>query len=128
MDNAKNFLEFLREYDLIQIPRIQRDYVQGGNSKKATDIRKTFVGDLCNAIKEQKVLLLDFIYGNVEMNGDKRCFYPLDGQQRLTTLFLLHWYGSLFLDDDEGDEIRERLQKFSYQTRFSSEQFCKTVF
>lgn len=128
MDNAKNFLEFLREYDLIQIPRIQRDYVQGGNSKKATDIRKTFVGDLCNAIKEQKVLLLDFIYGNVEMNGDKRCFYPLDGQQRLTTLFLLHWYGSLFLDDDEGDEIRERLQKFSYQTRFSSEQFCKLLF
>ena len=122
------FLEFLREYDLIQIPRIQRDYVQGGNSKKATDIRKTFVGDLCNAIKEQKVLLLDFIYGNVEMNGDKRCFYPLDGQQRLTTLFLLHWYGSLFLDDDEGDEIRERLQKFSYQTRFSSEQFCKLLF
>ena len=128
MANAKNFLEFLSEYDLIQIPRIQRDYVQGGNSKKATDIRETFVGDLCNAIKEQKVLLLDFIYGNVEMIGDKRCFYPLDGQQRLTTLFLLHWYGSLFLDDDEGDKIREILQKFSYQTRFSSEQFCKLLF
>ena len=126
MDNAENFLAFLDKYDLIQIPRIQRDYVQGGNSKKAKDIRETFVGDLCNAISENTGLLLDFIYGNIEMIGDKKCFYPLDGQQRLTTLFLLHWYGSLFLDS--GDAVRKELQKFSYQTRFSSEQFCKLIF
>lgn len=126
MDNAENFLAFLDKYDLIQIPRIQRDYVQGGENTKAKDIRETFVGDLCNAIKENKVLSLDFIYGNVEMIGDKRCFYPLDGQQRLTTLFLLHWYGALFLD--KGDDVRKELQKFSYQTRFSSEQFCKLLF
>ena len=31
---------------------------------------------------------LDFVYGSKKNN----VFIPLDGQQRLTTLFLMHWY------------------------------------
>jgi hypothetical protein len=36
-------------------------------------------------------LNLDFIYGSMESHRPSD-FLPLDGQQRLTTLFLLHWY------------------------------------
>ena len=34
---------------------------------------------------------LDFVYGDIDANG---VMTPLDGQQRLTTLFLLHWYAA----------------------------------
>lgn len=36
-------------------------------------------------------LNLDFVYGSIEVGNTPR-FLPLDGQQRLTTLFLLSWY------------------------------------
>ena len=34
---------------------------------------------------------LDFVYGSIIIDT----FQPLDGQQRLTTLFLFHWYFAL---------------------------------
>jgi hypothetical protein len=49
-------------------------------------------------------------------------FAPLDGQQRLTTLFLLHWY--LMPEDEECKKI---LKKFSYKIRPSSKDFCKAL-
>ena len=126
--DAVNFLQFLKKFEHVQIPRIQRDYIQGGSNKKAKDIRETFVGDLYETVCTGKPLSLDFIYGNVKKmdKSASGCFYPLDGQQRLTTLFLLHWYGALFID--KGDAIRTLLKRFSYQTRFSSEQFCNLLF
>lgn len=126
---ATYFLKLLEKVDnAVLIPKIQRDYVQGGKNAKAEDIRHTFVEDLCGAVNGEKNLLLDFIYGIAEKDKQDCItkFYPLDGQQRLTTLFLLHWYGSLFVSN--GEEIRKQLKKFSYQTRFSSEQFCKLLF
>src|SRR5688572_8742108 len=73
----------------IEIPIIQRDYAQGRQSKDVERIRKQFLESLHRAITSQtSPLKLDFIYGNV-LSGK---LIPLDGQQRLTTLFLLHWY------------------------------------
>lgn len=37
---------------------------------------------------------LDFVYGSSKRIGDVTYFIPLDGQQRLTTLFLLHLVSS----------------------------------
>jgi uncharacterized protein with ParB-like and HNH nuclease domain len=34
---------------------------------------------------------LDFVYGSTEQEEEIEKFIPLDGQQRLTTLFLLQW-------------------------------------
>lgn len=45
---------------------------------------------------------------------------PLDGQQRLTTLFLLHWYFAKRLNLDENLDI---LKRFKYKTRKSSLSF-----
>ena len=70
-------------------------------------------------------LNLDFIYGSVEGKETTR-FQPLDGQQRLTTLFLLHWY--LAWRDACPGQIRELLSvegksRFSYTVRPSSAEF-----
>ena len=73
----------------IEIPIIQRDYAQGRLSKDVSRIRKQFINSLYNAITgKSEPIKLDFVYGNVTNS----ILIPLDGQQRLTTLFLLHWY------------------------------------
>ena len=75
--------------DFIEIPIIQRDYAQGRKTKSVQRIRERFLNVLYDALTEKTdPVQLDFIYGSVV---DKK-FIPLDGQQRLTTLFLLHWY------------------------------------
>lgn len=108
----------------IEIPMIQRDYAQGRNNDKAREIRKVFLNNLAEAIKgvvkgDRAPLELDFIYGYVE----SELFIPLDGQQRLTTLYLLHWY--LAFKGQLLSEFREPFSKFNYQTRQSSEDFLR---
>ncbi|WP_314243871.1 DUF262 domain-containing protein [Empedobacter tilapiae] len=49
-------------------------------------------------------------------------FIPLDGQQRLTTLFLVHWYVSNVLKDNTSKKV---LQRFKYATRTSSKEFLQ---
>lgn len=61
---------------------------------------------------------MDFIYGSIE--DDK--FIPIDGQQRLTTLFLLHLY---FAKKERKD--CEYLKGFTYETRSSSREFCEKL-
>nr|NJM02277.1 DUF262 domain-containing protein [Desulfobacula sp.] len=68
---------------------------------------------------------LDFIYGSVEGDEDSR-FLPLDGQQRLTTLFLLHWY--LAWKDEQWEAFDKLFQiggkaRFAYSVRPSSSEF-----
>lgn len=76
----------------IIVPRIQRGYVQGRDDEKGREIRANFVPALVDAAFGGKKLTLDFIYGVTPSNGaGMRCLLPLDGQQRLTTLFLLAW-------------------------------------
>ena len=122
MSSKFNLWKLLNEYRVI-IPIIQRDYAQG---RKENDyIRKTFLKDikdcLCSEPPEQ--LTLDFIYGNIECkNCDDKRFYPLDGQQRLTTLWLVYWYVSFKSGKLSKDS--EQLKKFTYETRRSSRDFC----
>lgn len=47
---------------------------------------------------------------------------PLDGQQRLTTLFLLHWYAAK--KEKISDDKYAFLSRFSYETRYSARYFC----
>ncbi len=54
----------------------------------------------------------------------KITFIPLDGQQRLTTLFLLHWYLVQHLKLE--DELKS-LNKFSYATRVGAKDFCQLL-
>lgn len=105
----------------IEIPKIQRDYAQGRDSKEVQIVRNRFLQALFDAVT-QKPITLDFIYGDINENG---VLVPLDGQQRLTTLFLLHWYAAK--KDAISDEACVCLQKFSYETRFSARKFCEIL-
>ena len=82
-----NFVKFIKKYD-IKIPIIQRDYVQG--RKNAEDIRENFVEAIFDSLQSCEELNLEFIYGNIYKENDgNEIFEPIDGQQRLTTLYLV---------------------------------------
>lgn len=102
----------------IEIPIIQRDYAQGRELANVQRIRNRFLDAIYKAITGHKKMILDFVYGEIE----NQKFIPLDGQQRLTTLFLLHWYAA----KKEGvkDSKFAFLKQFTYYTRPSSRDFC----
>lgn len=95
---------------------IQRDYAQG--RKNEVKVREGFVSSLA-AIINGKGGTLDFIYGALEGQD----FVPLDGQQRLTTLYLLHWLSAKREKRPRGDY--GFLADFSYRTRANSRYFCQ---
>ena len=125
MNDIYSFYQLISKYQ-IEIPIIQRDYAQGRNNSKAADVRKSFVDNMIKAVKEDKPLFFDFVYGRVDNNK----FIPFDGQQRLTTLFLFHKY--VFEKCQSGPDCnhkdncscRDILGRFSYATRQSSREFC----
>lgn len=108
--------------DEIVIPKLQRDYAQGRPNEK--EVRENFLQSLYDAIADetgQKRCSLNFLYGHFLESREREgtvSFVPYDGQQRLTTLFLLHWYASRRENDSE-----EYLRRFRYDTRFSSTTF-----
>lgn len=117
--NILNFFELIDNQKRIEIPIIQRDYAQGREDKK--EIRNNFLNALQESISNNRKIQLDFIYGS----KIEESFQPLDGQQRLTTLFLLHWYACM--KEDISNEIRDKLKKFTYETRITSREFCKAL-
>ena len=121
--------DFLKDHE-IRIPIIQRDYAQGRKGKE--ELRRRFLKDLKETLSSNKTLTLDFAYGEVlvEKHGEKedvKVFCPIDGQQRLTTLWLLHWYIAYKTGKLNNKEVKERLKKFSYATRVSARDFCKQL-
>lgn len=106
----------------IVIPRIQRDYAQGRDVPEVKRVRERFLEVLHKAVTEGKNITLDFVYGNVDENGTMT---PLDGQQRLTTLFLLHWYAAKKGKLQRGEYAF--LKNFSYETRYSAREFCEAL-
>lgn len=117
--NAKYNLKSLLENYRVVIPLIQRDYAQGRKDKRTTEVRKKLLQDINTALIDTNVgpLDLNFIYGK-STNGK---FIPLDGQQRLTTLFLVYLFA--YRDNDECDF----LGNFSYETRKSSTKFFESL-
>ncbi len=109
----------LVQLDKIVIPIIQRDYAQGRISPDIDRVRERFLDSLYLAITV-KPITLDFIYGDINAQGE---MYPLDGQQRLTTLFLLHWYA--VKKENIPETEYQFLNNFSYETRYSARYFCR---
>ena len=114
MSNKTTFLSFAQNKK-IEIPIFQRDYAQGRNDKTTDKIRKDFVSSLIEALDKNTPIELDFIYGREVDNT----ITLIDGQQRLTTLFLLHWYISQRI----GKIDAFKNIKFSYATRDYAKDF-----
>lgn len=124
------YATLLAQQQCIRVPMLQRDYAQGRSDQ--SDVRDGFLAALEDALKRpsddpELPLNLDFIYGSLEGSEGSKRFSPLDGQQRLTTLFLLHWFlawqdnawaefGSMFRDEN-------RCSRFAYKVRQSSNEF-----
>lgn len=125
VNTAISFWHFIKKY-AVEIPIIQRDYAQGRLGKEylrynfLTNLKQALDGELPN---REKILTLDFVYGS--QNEDNPKSYPLDGQQRLTTLWLLHWY--IALKAGRLEEACGTLKNFSYETRISSREFCQEL-
>ncbi len=120
-----SFLKLIEDFSIV-IPVIQRDYAQGRETEKVTELRNNFVSDLMSFLEdpEKKSHDLDAIYGSVQ---DEQ-FVPLDGQQRLTTLFLLHLYIAGMNSEDSFKSFQASLKgRFSYMTRRSSTMFCEKL-
>lgn len=124
--------EFLDKYAAVEIPILQRDYAQGRLDPQTKGINRkgeNFISVLFNALREEKGLRMDIIYGSIETrDGDhpeEKTFIPLDGQQRLTTLWLLHWYLSQW--EERSEKIAPLLQRFTYATRSTARDFCQRL-
>lgn len=110
----------------IVIPIIQRDYAQGRTNDKVVKIRSKFLDALFHALNNpSQHIELDFIYGYNLDNSNPKSFIPLDGQQRLTTLFLLHWYAAFRENKQEASS--PVLINFTYEVRHSSKVFCESL-
>ena len=110
----------------IEIPLFQRDYAQGRNNPQVQLIRERFITSLCDALDSPKGIDLDFVFGDVveKAHGTQNVptLYPLDGQQRLTTLFLLHCYLAWHIPETKDPQS---WHAFSYSTRPGARAFCK---
>lgn len=135
-----SFWELLDRH-CIRIPEIQRDYVQGRDDLQATLARNEMLDDIREHLEHRETMPpmnLNFIYGEVDERRDgetdANC-YPLDGQQRLTTLYVLHWLAFvhyLGAKAANGEDVKsstalnahaKRFGKFSYMTRPTSTDF-----
>lgn len=109
----------------IVIPKMQRDYAQGRPNEE--EVRENFLQSLYDALVDdtgRKRCSLNFIYGHFLESQDNAgyvSFVPYDGQQRLTTLYLLHWYASR--KEPQLNVSEDYLRGFRYDTRFSSTTF-----
>jgi len=115
----------IQAHGQIRIPMLQRDFAQGRAS--AATIRVRFVTALRDALVQRQPLDLDFVYGVVGVSGQEG-FAPLDGQQRLTTLFLLHWYlaqhdGAVDAFQALARQEKSKRSRFTYAVRPSSGEF-----
>ncbi|MBO9461700.1 DUF262 domain-containing protein [Labrenzia sp. R5_0] len=130
MSAKTTFYGLIERHGRVEIPIIQRDYAQGRPDQHIVrdEFLKALYDALCLPEDDPSLPLdLDFIYGSVV---NEEAFQPLDGQQRLTTLFLLHWY--LAWADGQGEDFRARLVSedrsfFSYEVRPSSRDFINAL-
>lgn len=106
-----NFIDAFQNKTIL-IPLLQRDYVQGGKE----DVINPFLDSL---ILSENQCDLNYIYGYTKTVDDKTCFIPVDGQQRLTTLWILHTY--IFARKNNSDEFHVTLK---FVAREFAQDFC----
>lgn len=116
----RSLLESENEKKSIIIPIIQRDYAQGRDDEKAIKVRERLISDWIAVLSDpNKRMDFNFIYGEETNYGNETVFFPVDGQQRLTSLYLLHWY--LAYETNNSNLINK--WNFDYKTRNSASEF-----
>ncbi len=126
MTNAIYSLWSILDNYEIEIPMIQRDYAQGREESKIPYIRENILRSIHKSLDDSSRRLdFDFVYGKIEKTNKGEKLVPIDGQQRLTTLFLIHWY--LAVKEGAPCQEYEKLNRFKYNTRKTAELFCTNL-
>lgn len=132
----KKFISKLID-SLMENKPIRLDFVYGKiyGQKTQEELRKNkkAVEELLNSIKNYADSI-DLVVSDIKLNnksnesGETVYLIPLDGQQRLTALFLIHWYVAKRLDKGDGfkNELNT-LKRFRYKTRKSTESFINLL-
>lgn len=121
-----NLFALLSRYRVV-IPGIQRHYVQGANNPKAESVRKQFIKEIFTAIEKKKnEFNLHFIYGPINTDGEDS-FVPVDGQQRLTTLWLIARYAVEKAEPSDRKDLLSLLSRFTYEDRINAKRFCQAL-
>lgn len=112
----------LDQYSVL-IPHLQRNYVHGRDDAHAKEVREHFVTSLDECINGTE-MNLDIIYGI--RDKERNVLIPIDGQQRLTTLWLSAVYAASTSKDNASRlDILSKLTRFSYESRPLSATFCR---
>lgn len=108
-----------KELNNILIPTIQRDYTYGSGTLETDRVLNNMLDNIKKSLfsDNEPEMTMNFVYGYREEQVN---YVPLDGQQRLTTLFLLYYYAALNNDNGDFDSLR----KFTYATRETTKNYC----
>lgn len=108
--------------------------IEGKDKFQERERNKRAIENILNAVEGYAHHLEMKIESKIKVVGDQMndrvnlpTFIPLDGQQRLTTLYLLHWYLNLYTSNNEIEQNLRILSHFTYKTRKSSMEFCASI-
>lgn len=127
MSNSSSFINMIE--NKINIPLIQRDYVQGLNLTKNNNVRKRLLKDIIESLSSENDSPHDLgmVYGS--FNGTE--FKPFDGQQRITTMWLFCLYlisRMKYLKIEVDEHFIELINNnFNYQVRNSTIDFMQLL-
>ncbi|MDO6738734.1 DUF262 domain-containing protein [Wenyingzhuangia sp. 2_MG-2023] len=103
--------------------------IYGLKNEEENRKNKNAIQSMVNSIRDY-ALTVDLTLNDVliedksSVKSDLVYLIPLDGQQRLTTLFLIHWYIAKRIGNIVGLKV---LSRFRYKTRKSSTSFLKLL-
>lgn len=134
VDIRQNFIKNIKEVLLGEVAFSMHLNFVYGKIRSLSNIEqikknKELVSNMIDAVKSySKNLDLNInveIDGleNEEISNHQTIFIPLDGQQRLTTLYLVHWYIISRIDNEKSFP----LIRFSYKIRPTSKDFCEAL-
>lgn len=116
------------------------DFIYGKEHKigiEQTEIEQQHLKNMMSSISEYISVLssqpkIIFNYDQLENHSNNiDCYFiPLDGQQRLTTLFLFHWYLLYRIQNSISKNLIDyltTLNHFHYKTRPSTEEFIQLI-
>uniref|UniRef100_UPI0040490659 DUF262 domain-containing protein n=1 Tax=Flavobacterium sp. TaxID=239 RepID=UPI0040490659 len=133
----KDFLQEIKNVVTNKIPFLRLGFVYGKVLDKDFQIikkkNKSAIEGVLNSLKDYAKHLDEEITFSVDWNtkttnedslGFSK-FIPLDGQQRLTTLFLFHWY--IINQSKQKNEFITLLNRFKYDTRKKTQEFISSI-
>lgn len=113
----------LDDYSIL-IPHLQRNYVHGRDDAHAKEVREHFMKSLDECCINGTEMNLDVIYGI--RDKERNVLIPIDGQQRLMTLWLSAVYATSTSKDNASRlDLLSKLSRFSYESRPLAATFCR---